>query len=49
MTKHNFISTWEDLSDQEQIYMWWEYNAANPDEEISFSEYAEMMAGFPFE
>ena len=49
MTKHNTFRTWEDLTDQEQVYMWWDYSAANPDNEISFSEYNEMMTGFIFE
>lgn len=49
MAKHNAYITWEDLSDQEQIYLWWDYNAANPENEISFSEYDKMMQGFIFE
>lgn len=49
MTKHNTFQTWEDLTDQEQVYMWWDYNTANPENEISFSEFDEMMAGFIFE
>lgn len=49
MTKHNTFQTWEDLTDQEQVYMWWDYNAANPENEISFSEFNEMMVGFIFE
>lgn len=49
MIKHNTVIAWEDLSDQEQIYLWWGYNAANPENEISFSEYDEMMQGFIFE
>ena len=39
---------WNELTDQEQVYMWWEYNA-NSEEEISFSEFDEMMQGFTFE
>jgi hypothetical protein len=49
MTKHNTVRMWEDLTDQEQVYMWWDYNAANPENEISFSEFNEMMTGFIFE
>lgn len=50
MTIHNTTFTWEDLSDQEQIYLYWDYCAAVPeDEQISFSEYDEMMRGFTFE
>lgn len=40
---------WNQLNNQEQVYMWWEYNVANPEEEISFSEFDEMMQGFTFE
>ena len=39
---------WNELTDMEQVYMWWEYNA-NSKEEISFSEFDEMMQGFTFE
>lgn len=50
MTKHNTFQTWEDLTDQEQIYLYWDYCAATPEtEQISFSEYNEMMTGFIFE
>ena len=49
MTKHNIIRTWEDLTDQEQVYMWWDYNFANPDDPISFPTFNEMMQGFTFE
>lgn len=48
MAKHNTYIAWEDLSDQEQVYLWWDYNAANPENEISFSEYDKMMQGFIF-
>ena len=48
MTEYMTTRAWEDLTDQEQVYMWWEYNAANPNDEISFSEFDEMMAGFVF-
>lgn len=47
MSIHNTVTVWEDLSDQEQVYLWWEYNAAN-DEDISFEEFNELMAGFIF-
>lgn len=41
---------WEQLDNQSQIYLYWEYCATIPEtEQISFSEYAEMMAGFIFE
>lgn len=50
MITHNTIIHWEDLNDQEQIYMYWEYCAATPEnEQISFSEFDEMMQGFTFE
>lgn len=49
MTKHNTIRTWEDLTDQEQICMWWDYNFANPDDPVSFPIFNEMMQGFIFE
>ena len=35
---------WHNLSDQEQIYLYWEYNASLPEnEQISFSEFDEIM------
>ena len=40
---------WNELTNQEQIYLWWDYNAANPDEQVSFFEFDEMMQGFTFE
>lgn len=41
---------WEQLDNQSQVYLYWEYYATIPEtERISFSEYAEMMAGFTFE
>ena len=40
---------WNELTNEEQVYLWWEYNAANPEEEISFSEFDEMMQGIYFE
>ena len=49
MTKHNTVRTWEDLTDQEQVYMWWDYNFANPDDPVSFPTFDEMMQGFTFE
>ena len=49
MTKHSTFQTWEDLTDQEQVYMWWDYNAANPDDPVSFPIFNEMMQGFTFE
>ena len=48
MTKHNTVITWEDLNDQEQVYLWWDYNASNPEEPVSFSVFDEMMQGFTF-
>ena len=48
MTEYKITRAWEDLTDQEQVYMWWEYNAANPNDEISFSEFDEMMQEFVF-
>lgn len=49
MTIHNTEFTWEDLSDQEQVYLWWDYNAENPENPVSFSTFDEMMKGFIFE
>ena len=49
MAENNVARTWEDLTDQEQVYMWWDYNAANPDEPVSFLTFDEMMTGFTFE
>ena len=41
---------WEELDNQSQIYLYWEYCAAAPEnEQISFSEFDEMMQGFTFE
>lgn len=37
------INNWNKLTDQEQVYLWWEYNAANPDNEITFTEFNEMI------
>lgn len=41
---------WEKLSNEAQIYFYWEYCANIPDEgkEISFSDFDEMMTGFFF-
>jgi hypothetical protein len=39
---------WNQLNNVEQVYLWWEYNAANPDDPISFSDFDEMMQGFTF-
>lgn len=39
---------WSELTNEEQVQLWWEYNA-NSEEEISFSEYNELMQGFIFE
>lgn len=38
---------WNELTDEEQIRLWWEYNIS--EEEISFSEFNEMMQGIYFE
>jgi len=41
---------WEQLDNQSQIYLYWEYCAATPEtEQISFSEFDEMMKGLTFE
>lgn len=40
---------WNELTDEEQVRLWWEYDAANSEEEISFSEFNEMMQGIYFE
>lgn len=38
---------WEQLDNQTQIYLYWDYCAATPEtEQISFSEFDEMMQGF---
>jgi hypothetical protein len=39
---------WNELTDEEQVRLWWEYDA-NSEEEISFSEFDEMMQGIYFE
>ncbi len=39
---------WNELTDEEQVQLWWEYDA-NSEEEISFSEFDEMMQGIYFE
>lgn len=39
MVENKIARTWEDLTDQEQIYMWWNYNAANPDDPVSFPDF----------
>lgn len=36
---------WNQLTDEEQIYLYWEYCAANDDDEILFSDFDEMMQG----
>jgi len=41
---------WEQLDNQSQIYLYWDYCAATPEtEQISFSEFDEMMQGIYFE
>ena len=41
---------WEQLDNQSQIYLYWDYCAATPEtEQISFSEFNEMMQGVYFE
>jgi hypothetical protein len=46
MTEHNTITYWEDLTDQAQIYMYWEYCASLPEtDQITFQEFDEMMTG----
>ena len=39
---------WEELDNMSQIYLYWEYLAANETETISFEEFNEMMEGFVF-
>lgn len=39
---------WNELTDQEQVYMYWGY-IESTDENISFSEFDEMMQGIYFE
>lgn len=36
---------WEELNNENQIYLYWDYLAANPDDEISFEEFNELMEG----
>lgn len=38
----------EELDCQTQIYLYWDYCAANPETEISFSEFDEIMTGITF-
>ena len=41
---------WDQLDNQSQIYLYWDYCAATPEtEQISFSEFDEMMRGIYFE
>ena len=41
---------WEELDNQSQIYLYWDYCAETPEtEQISFSEFDEMMQGIYFE
>ena len=41
---------WEEFDNQTQIYLYWDYCAATPEtEQISFSEFDEMMQGIYFE
>ena len=41
---------WQELTNQEQIYFYWDYCATLPEnEQISFLEFDEMMQGFTFE
>ena len=44
---------WENLSEEEQVYLYWEYCSnkddmflKSSDEPISFSEFSKMMQGF---
>ena len=43
------MKKWEEFDSQMQIYLYWEYCAANPETEISFSEFDDMMTGITFE
>ena len=46
MTKHNTVTTWEDLTDYDQINLYWEYLAGCGEEEfVTFDEFDEMMTG----
>lgn len=36
------MKKWEDMSNEEQIFLFWEYLAAT-DEEITFAEFDEIM------
>lgn len=41
---------WEELDNQTQIYLYWDYCAATPEnEQVSFLEFDRMMQGFTFE
>ena len=40
---------WEDLENDSQVYLYWDYCASLPENEsISFQEFNEMMKGFVF-
>lgn len=41
------MTNWNELTDQEQIYMYWGY-LENTDEEISFQEFDEIMRESPW-
>ena len=43
------MKEWKELDSQTQIYLYWEYCAANSETEISFSEFEEMIQGITFE
>ena len=42
------LREWNELTVEEQVRLWWEYDA-DSEEEISFSEFDEMMQGIYFE
>ena len=40
---------WEEMDNQTQIFLYWDYCAAIPEtDQISFEEFNEMMQGFTF-
>lgn len=38
---------WNEMTDQEQVYLWWEFQAGQSEDEepITFEDFDEMMRG----
>lgn len=36
---------WEELDDQMQIYLYWEFRITNPEIKISFTDFDKIMTG----